>query len=38
MNLLESLIQARSYPSNTRANFSDAGRISDIAKVSVAAG
>lgn len=38
MDTLESLVQARTYPGNTKNIFSDAGRISDIAKISVAAG
>lgn len=38
MDLLGNIVQTRTYPSNTRSLFSDAGRISDIAKVSVAAG
>lgn len=38
MDVLEDMVQLRKYPGNTRSLFSDAGRISDIAKTSVAAG
>ncbi|MBP9779822.1 DUF1800 family protein, partial [Candidatus Gracilibacteria bacterium] len=38
MTLLSQLVQLRQFPGNTRSLFQDAGRISDIAKLSLAQG
>jgi hypothetical protein len=38
MDILSRIAQARQYPANTKNLFKDAGRISDIAKLSLSQG